>query len=200
MKVKKTYKFVGLDAFTLVLESDALVGNELTSTIPRTYLRANIDAHLRQLKYAYIPSLEIAFEWLDRTAKKILKLKGSYLYFFKVYLQRNKLIDKDVAEYILQNIENPQLLPLTHYSVNIRPVDFFILNTNTLAEWHIYRNSIQEISIAEFKSSLVNNEMKEDFNRLIEEQCKSYVIKRSNTITFYFLFTLSGRLLMVLNH
>ncbi len=200
MKVKKTYRFVGLDAFTLVLESDALVGNALTSTIPRTYLRAKIDAHLRQLNYAYIPNLEIAFDWLDRTANIILKLRDAYLYFFKVYLQRNKQINRDVAEYILSNIEDPQLLPMTHYTVNNRPVDFFILNSNALAEWHIYRNSISEISITEFKASLLTNEMKKDFYCLIEEKCKAFVIMRSNKVTFYFLFTLSGRLLMVVNH
>lgn len=200
MRVWKTYRFIGLDAFTLVLETDTCRGNELISTIPKNYLKVNIDTHLKRLNYAYIPNLEIAFDWLDKTAKLIFKLKDSYKYFYKVYLQKNKVIHRDIAEYIITNIEDPQVQPMTHYSVNYRPVIFFILNSNVSAEWNIYRNSIKEISVAEFKSSLVNNEMKEDFNRLIEEQCKAYLIRRNQNFTVYFLFSNTGRLLLVVNH
>lgn len=200
MQVIKTYRFINLDAFTLVLNTDTFDGNELRSTIPITYFRVNIEAHLRQLKYAYIPSLEIAFDWLDKTAKLIMKLKDSYLYFYKIYLLSNKVIQREVAEYILLNIDNPQLQPETHYSVNSRPVVFFILNSNVKAEWHIYRNSIKQISLQEFKNSLLTNEMKVDFECLHEEQCKAFMVSRNPNINFYLLFTFSGRLLMVVNH
>jgi hypothetical protein len=200
MRVEKTYRFIGLDSFTLVLATNTYCGNELKTSIPKTYLRANLDAHLKQLRYAYIPSQELAFDWLDRTARKIFKLKDSYKYFFKVYLQKNKAIHRDIADYIITNIEDPLLQPQTHYSVNNRPVDFFILNSNVLGEWNIYKNSIREISVGEFKTSLLNNEMKKDFTSLIEENCKAYIIKRGQNFTVYFLFTPCGRLLMVVNH
>jgi hypothetical protein len=200
MQVIKTYKFIGLDAFTLMLTTDLCDGNVFISSIPNTYLRANMDAHLKKLKYAYIPDVEIAFDWLNMTAMEILKLKKSYRYFYKIYLLKNKVIHRDIAEFILQNIESPQLQAKTHYSINNRPVVFFMMNSNVQAEWNIYRNSITQISVREFSRSLLSNEMKEDFERLIEDNCKAYVIKRSNKIKLYFLFTLSGRLLMLVNY
>lgn len=199
MKVYKTYRIIGLDAFTLMLNFDLSHGNHLTTSIPKAYLRANIDGHLKQLKYAYIPNTEIAYQWLDKIAKLIFKKKDSYFYFYKAYLQRNRTVDIYTIKYIMSYIDDPQTQSLKHYSSLYHKVDFFILNSILIAEWNFFNNLRQEVSIDEFKSSLITTEMQEDFYYQIEDDCKAYVIKRYNTPKFYFLFTNDGRLLMVVN-
>jgi hypothetical protein len=200
MEALKTYRFIGLDSFTLVLKVDFIEGNSLEATIPSVYLKIHLDSHLKMLKYAYIPNLEIAFDWLDRTAKLIFKLKDSYFYFYKFQMLRNKLITRNVCDYILANMETLKLIPSTHYCFRNRPIDFFIINANTIAEWHVWRNSFQKISLVEFKAGLLTDKMRRDFTSLREPKVKAYKISRNNKITNTLLFSHKGNLLMLIHY
>ncbi|MES2589744.1 MAG: hypothetical protein V4622_12250 [Bacteroidota bacterium] len=200
MNAIKTYRFIGLDSFTLLLKTDIFKGNELQATIPSVYLKIYIDGHLKMLKYAYIPSLEIAFDWLDRTAKLIFTLKDSYFYFYKYQMLRNTLITRNVCNYILTNMETLKLIPATHYCLRNRPIDFFIINANTIAEWHVCRNSFKKISANEFKVNLLTDEMKEDFSHLVEEGSKAYKVTICKNTTHSLLFSRKDMLLMLVSH